>query len=232
LDYQTVLSQLESLGTDQNRKTYSRHGVKEPMFGVSYANLDKLAKALKKDKSLDRTALAKQLWASGVYDARVLATKIADPLVLDCSIYDSWVLDLDNYGLADALSGLVGSSPYAGEKMEAWVDSSNEWISTAGWNMLGQLALQDPSLSDGFFEPYLVEIQAEIHSRPNRTRYAMNNALIAIGVRNHSLEQQALVVAGELGKVIVNHGQTSCQTPFAPDYIRKTWDYRAKKAAK
>ena len=85
--------------------------------------------------------------------------------------------------------------------MEAWVDSPNEWISSAGWNLLGQLATNDPTLSDGFFEPYLAQIQAEIHTRPNRTRYAMNNALIAIGVRNHSLENEALVTAGLVGVV-------------------------------
>lgn len=32
-----VMSMLEAAGTAQNRKVYARHGVPEPMFGVSYA---------------------------------------------------------------------------------------------------------------------------------------------------------------------------------------------------
>ncbi|MGQ0441490.1 DNA alkylation repair protein, partial [Bacillus sp. B-TM1] len=34
-----VMQQLEEYGTEQNRKTYKNHGAKEPLFGVSFANL-------------------------------------------------------------------------------------------------------------------------------------------------------------------------------------------------
>ncbi len=37
-----VLAQLEAAGTGQNRKVYARHGAAQPMFGVSYAALDKI----------------------------------------------------------------------------------------------------------------------------------------------------------------------------------------------
>ena len=35
MNCQSVLAELKSLGTAQNRKVYGRHGVKGPMFGVS-----------------------------------------------------------------------------------------------------------------------------------------------------------------------------------------------------
>jgi len=62
------------MGTAQNRKVYARHGVGEDMYGVSYSNLGKLRKSIKRHH-----ALAEQLWATGNHDARVLATMIADP---------------------------------------------------------------------------------------------------------------------------------------------------------
>ena len=34
-----VMQQLEEYGTEQNRKTYKTMGRKEPLFGVSFANL-------------------------------------------------------------------------------------------------------------------------------------------------------------------------------------------------
>lgn len=43
-----VMQQLEKYGTEQNRKTYKNHGAKEPLFGVSFANLKLLKKKLKK----------------------------------------------------------------------------------------------------------------------------------------------------------------------------------------
>ena len=64
MDVQEAIQQLQEMGTAQNRKVYARHGVRENMFGVSYANLNKLAKAARKDHSL-----ALELWATGNHDA-------------------------------------------------------------------------------------------------------------------------------------------------------------------
>jgi hypothetical protein len=50
----------------------------------------------------------------------------------------------------------------------------------------------------------------------------MNGALISIGVRNPALEKKALAVAKKIGQVQVDHGQTSCQTPDAAEYIART----------
>jgi 3-methyladenine DNA glycosylase AlkD len=74
VELQPVLKQLEGHGTAQNRKVYARHGAREPMFGVSYANLESMVKQFRTDHE---PALA--LWDTGNHDARVLATMIADP---------------------------------------------------------------------------------------------------------------------------------------------------------
>ena len=57
----------------------------------------------------------------------------------------------------------------------------------------------------------------------------MNGALIAIGIRNPVLQAKALAVAAQIGKVDVDHGQTSCKTPDAGAYILKTVQHREKK---
>ena len=221
-----TLSELEALGTEQNRKVYRRHGVKGEQFGLSTAHLNQLAKRYKRQHEL-----ALQLWASGNHDARMLATRIADPARLDEATIDAWVEQLDNYVITDAFCELVSQTPLARQKMERWVTRQDEWPATAGWNLLGLLAIRDQSLPDSYFEPYLEAIQRSIHGSMNRVRYAMNQAMIAIGTRNHTLEPKALHAAARVGEVHVDHGETNCQTPFAVDYIRKTWDYRQKKAA-
>jgi hypothetical protein len=50
----------------------------------------------------------------------------------------------------------------------------------------------------------------------------MNNALIAIGIRNPILMEDAMAVAASIGEVEVDHGDTSCKTNFAPDYIQRS----------
>jgi hypothetical protein len=160
-----------------------------------------------------------------------LATRIADPARLDDATAEAWARDLDNYIVTDAFSALMTRSPLARAKMEAWTRSDDEWIGAAGWNILAHLALEDTALPDDYFRSYLDEIGREIHGRKNRTRYSMNAAMIAIGVRNPALEAATLAAAAEVGKVDVDHLQTNCKTPDAAAYIRKTMDHRAKKAA-
>lgn len=77
-----IMSAIEAKGSEQTRKTYRRHGVTDELFGVSYADLDKLAREIRKQSTTDTAA---ELWQSGNHDAKVLATKILDPKKLSRS---------------------------------------------------------------------------------------------------------------------------------------------------
>lgn len=211
-----AMKALEAAGTEQNRKVYKRHGVKNEMFGVSYANLRRLAKSAKRSSKL-----AAELWSSGNHDARVLATMIADPFDIDAQTLKSWVKDLDNYVVTDALSSFVSKTPHATELAEAWTKMKSEWTGQAGWNLVAHLAMNDQLKSDDYFTDKLAVIERSIGSARNRVRHAMNGALIAIGLRNKDLEKAATAAAKKIGKVVVDHGETGCVTPDAADYIKK-----------
>lgn len=222
-----VLRELESMGTEQNRKIYRRHGVGENMYGVSYANFGALRKRIKTDQ-----ALAQQLWATGNHDARVLATMIADPGAMDAALLDAWAHDLPNHVLADALVTLAAKAPAGRTLMDAWMQSESESIGRAGWHLLGQYAANDPTLPDSFFMPYLQRIARDIHTQTNRVKEAMHNVLMAIGIRNEHLEAEAITVAETIGKVVIDHGETNCKTPDTIPYIRKARDRLHARAAK
>ena len=226
MDLQEAMRQLEEMGTAQNRKVYARHGVRPNMFGVSYANLNKLAKAVRRDHSL-----ALELWTNGNHDARVLATMVADPAQADEPLLDAWLADLDSYVITDAFSGFAGKTGLAQVKGEEWIGSDEEWPGRAGWHLVANLAMKDQDLPDSYFTAHLATIEGTIHASKNRVKDAMNNALIAIGIRNAVLEEQALAAAARIGKVEVDHGETGCKTPDAADYIRRTLERRRQKAA-
>lgn len=211
-----VMKTLEKMGTAQNRKVYARHGVTGKMFGVSYANQGKLTKMIKTDHDL-----AMSLWASGNHDARILATMIADPTKAESRLLDSWAKDLDNYVITDAFINYVGKAPLAMKKMEKWTKSKDEWTGQAGYGLLATLAMRDEELNDDYFAEYLEMIEAKIDTSKNRIRHAMNNALIAIGMRNKKLEKRAIAAAKRIGKVEVEHGETGCKTPDAIPYIKR-----------
>ncbi len=52
MDFDQTMKELEAAGTAQNRKVYARHGASENMFGVSFANQEKLRKQIKTDHAL------------------------------------------------------------------------------------------------------------------------------------------------------------------------------------
>ncbi|MFC2076977.1 DNA alkylation repair protein [candidate division KSB1 bacterium] len=224
MNVKDILSELKTLGTEQNVKIYRRHGVGENSFGVSFADLRRLAKRIKTDH-----AAALELWRSGVHEARMLAAMIADTAAADEALLDSWAADLDNYVLTDEFSKFVAGTSHARQKMEEWTKVGNEWIGRAGWQLLALLAMKDDSLSDSYLEGWLTVIERDIHSGKNRVRDAMNSALIAIGIRNRSLENKAVTAAGRIGVVNVDHGQTSCKTSDAVEYIKRTVRRRDKK---
>jgi len=219
-----MMKELEALGTAQNRKTYARHGVTSPMFGVSYGNLRPLSKKYKKQHDL-----ALGLWETGNHDARVLATMIADPKKIDGDLMESWVADINDYVVSDAVSGPFGKAAAVQEKMEEWVQSDEEWRGAVGWNLMAGMAMNDKTLRDSYFEPYLDVIESDIHDSKNRVRYSMNSALIAIGTRSEALRERATEVAESIGEVYVDHLETSCLTPDAASYIEKTWNRKKQK---
>ena len=61
----------------------------------------------------------------------------------------------------------------------------------------------------------------QIHQAPNRTRYAMNNFVIALSCSVTPLSDAAMEAGKKIGVVMVDVGDTACKVPYAPDYIQK-----------
>ena len=183
------------------------------MFGVSTANLYKLQKQIRKDHGL-----ARQLWKTHNLDAQWLATMIADAGRIDSREADDWAKDSQHHAhlLGGYLADLVARTVCADEKMRVWMKSKDEFTRAAGYNLLAsRLRDGDESLSDKECDRFLGTIEQEIHGSPNRARYSMNTALIAIGTYRRALTADALKAAKRIGKVDVDHGDTACKTPDA-----------------
>jgi 3-methyladenine DNA glycosylase AlkD len=223
VSYREVMQELQKMGTAQNRKIYGRHGVRGAAFGVSYANLGKLQKKIKTDHEL-----AEKLWASGNHDARVLSTMVADPARITSAALDAWARDLDNYVLTDAFTAFTARTKHAPAKMKKWTRSRSECLGQTGWSLMSYLSRTE-HVTAADCESRLAEIESRIHGSKNRVRHSMNGALIAIGLRSAALEKKAIAAAKRIGRVDVDHGETSCKTPDAVAYIQKTKAHRTRK---
>jgi 3-methyladenine DNA glycosylase AlkD len=217
MELNTLMTELQSMGTAQNVKVYKRHGAKEPLFGVSFANLGKLKKKIKLN-----TPLARKLWQTRNCDARTLACMIADPKELSSKELDTWVLEVDYTTLAGYFGGLVARSAFTLKKIDAWIHSEQEFIKDCGYSSICQtLKESSEKLTDDYCLKVLVLIENGIHLAPNRAKQAMNNVLMSIGIYKENCRKPALATAKRVGKVEVDHGDTSCKTPDAVAYIQK-----------
>ena len=231
MTYQEIYQQLEALGTAQNRKIYQRHGAGNKLFGVSFGNLRKLKKkviSLDGKKGINH-ALAQQLWKTQNIDAQTFAAMIADPQQISETELDTWVQDIHYYALANEFTKVAGNSSFAQKKMEAWTRSEEEFVRLVGYGILNLMAREDETLSDEFFEPYIQKMEKELQPSPNRAKEGMNNCLIAIGARNKVLRGRVLEAAKKIGKVEIDHGDTSCKTFIIEEYLDKIYERKARK---
>ena len=223
MNLQEVMSQLESLGTEQTRKTYKRHGSGENVFGVSFENLKKLAKKIKTNH-----ALACQLWNTKNVEAQSLATMILDPKQLDEKTASSWIKGVNFSLLAGLLAGCIAESNFVRTVIDEWIDSDDEYIRQCGYDTFSHILKSDNDISNRECQKLMDKIEREINASPNRAKYAMNGALIAIGIYKPDLTEAALECADRIGKVEVDHGDTSCKTPDARAYIVKALNKKPK----
>ena len=204
MQFDEVMKTLEQMGTAQNRKIYENHGAGSNHFGVSYANLKKLVKKIKTNQNL-----ADMLWANGNIDAMILSTMIADPKVFDKEKINSWIKDIRYYILIDEfVTNIVCCRKHEEELIDEWIESNDEYLARAGWNILINLAVHNNEKPDGYFVKYITLIEENMNKSENRTKEAMNNALISIGIRNNSLKKLAIEAAKTIRKNETDYNKT------------------------
>lgn len=220
MTYEEVMQELERLGTEQTKKTFIRHGAKEPFFGVKVGDLKKLVKFVKKDQEL-----AHQLFRSGNSDAMYLAGLTVNPKTMTKETLQQWVKQAYWYMIAEyTVAGVAGESKYARELALEWIDSQEEMIAACGWSVYANhLSITPDELLDlDEIRRLLRRVSETIHTEQNRVRYTMNSFVITTGIYVNELQEVAVAVGEQIGKVHVDVGNTACKVPVAIDYIEKT----------
>lgn len=225
MSFAEAMNALEVAGSAQTRKTYGRHGITGPMFGVSFATLKTLRKRIGVDHEL-----ATALWDTGNYDARNLAAKIADPARMTADELDRWARSTEtSRSCAPYVAMLAAEGPHAAAKAAQWIGAADPLERATGWALLGQLAHGEEATPDAWFEAHLAAIERTIHTAPNDERDSMLRALINIGCRNEVMRQRAIETARRIGRVDIDYGDTACACPDAVVQIEKAWAHSTAK---
>ena len=190
-----VLSWLERRGTKQNRDGMARYGIVAPKaFGVSVATIRQLAKQIGRDH-----ALAAALWATGWYEARMLAAFVDHPAKVTSVQMDRWARDFDNWAICDTLCfHLFDRTPHAWRKIEQWSGRKDEFVKRAAFALLASVALHDKREPDDRFLKSLTLIERAAPDDRNFVKKGVSWALRLVGRRNKALNRAAVDLSRRL----------------------------------
>ncbi len=215
---QELINEIKPLGSESYKKILFNHGAKEPCLGVKIGDLKKIQKRIKKDYQL-----ALDLYDTGVYEAMYLAGMIADDARMTKKDLQRWADKAYGAALGTTVSSVAAGSPVGYDLAKEWIESKKECVAAAGWSTLSSIMSirDDGDLDIAELKRLLQRVQKTIHEAPNTVRYVMNSFVICVGSYVPALTDLALEIGEKIGPVEVDMGNTACEVPFAPDYIRK-----------
>jgi 3-methyladenine DNA glycosylase AlkD len=190
-----LLSVLRAHANPANVAGMARYGInRNGTLGVPMPVLRKLAKEAGRSH-----ALAAELWASGIHEARILATLIDDPARVTGRQMDRWASDLDSWDVCDqACQNLFRYTPSAFAKAAQWARARREFVRRAGFSLMAGLAVKARTASDAQFETFFPLIAEAAVDDRNMVKKAVNWALRQIGKRNPALCAKAIALAEQI----------------------------------
>jgi 3-methyladenine DNA glycosylase AlkD len=219
---QEVMAELQSHGSESIKKILLKHGIKEPFFGVKVEHLKTIQKKTRTDYEL-----AKGLYATGNADAMYLAGLITDDEKMTKAELQTWAEQAVSNNISEYTVPWVASgSQYGFQLGLEWINSDKEYIASAGWATLANIAVlrPDTDLNIPAYKELLQRVTETIHTADNRVRSRMNSFVITVGSYIAELTDEAIAAAKKMGKVTVNMDGTACKVPDAIEYINKLRD--------
>ena len=187
-----VLARLEALESPRDREGMARYGIRPGRaLGISLVKLRAVAKEIGRNHKL-----ALELWASGIHEARILATIIDDPQLVSRAQMESWVRDFDSWDLCDqACMNLFWRTEEGAEMAFEWAGRDEEFVKRASFALMARFATKRSKASDELLESFLPVIEKAADDDRNFVRKAVNWALRGIGKRNAHLNALAIECA-------------------------------------
>jgi len=192
-----LIAHLKSLANPEDVEGMAHFGVGgEKTLGIRIPVLRKLARAYRNDHRL-----ATDLWASGIHEARILASMVDDPKQVTETQMDAWVSDFDSWDVCDQVCmNLFDKHPLAYAKAAEWSQREEEFVKRAGFAMMAVLAWHDKAADDSAFEPFFKRIQVGARDERNFVKKAVNWALRQIGKGRPALASHCVELARKLAE--------------------------------
>jgi len=163
-------------------------------LGVYHSDLKRIAKEVGKDNQL-----AIQLFDSGIYEGRLLCSKIFKPKDLTEELIEKWVSTFENWEVCDSFCmGLFAKSKFAVPKIVEWSNREMEFEKRAAFATLASYCMADKKAANEVYEAFLPIIIEASNDDRIYVKKAVNWALRSIGKRNVDLKSYAINTSKEI----------------------------------
>ena len=163
-------------------------------MGIYHKDLRILAKEIGYDKEL---AIA--LFDSGIYEGRLLCSKIIRPRDVTEAQMEQWVKTFENWEICDSFCmGLFAKGSLAMSKIQEWSSRESEFEKRASFATMAAYCMADKKSGNKLFESFFELIIREAKDERLYVKKAVNWALRSIGKRNVDLNKKAIRVANEI----------------------------------
>lgn len=164
-------------------------------LGTPVTQLRLIAKSLPKPDQ----ELAEALWQTGIHEARILASILADPKQMTREKLNTWVKDLNSWDICDACcTNLFSKVKSPLQLAERWIKKEEEFTRRAGFATLCALAAPRAKTADGDLLLFLPLIKIHACDPRPMVYKSVNWALRSIGKKNPRLTAPALTCAQEI----------------------------------
>ena len=194
-DVQKAVAWLKRTGRKNVRDGLRRYGIPiEHAVGIPVGVLKQHAKTLGRDHDL-----ARALWKTGIYEARMLAAFVGDPARVTPAEMDRWCKNFDSWAICDTVCfSLWDRTPYAMTKIRQWSTRREEFVKRAAFALLASVALHDKTMSDAELAKCLRIIERSAADDRNFVKKGVSWALRLVGRRSRALYASSLTLSRRL----------------------------------
>ena len=191
---QEVIAHLRTLGSEENRQGMKRYVIRiDRALGISHGEQRRIGKLIGRNHER-----AFELWASGIVEARFIASITADPKRFTADDARVWAAEFDSWDIVDGVSDLFVDSDAWRTLIDEFAADEREFVRRTAFAMMAWSVVHRKKEPDETFLTYLPLIERYATDPRNFVRKAVNWALRSIGKRSMMLNAAALETARRL----------------------------------
>ncbi len=191
-----IISHLKSIGSEENRQGMKRYGIKiDRALGISHGVQRDIARKIKRNHQR-----AFELWASGIMEARFIASVTADPRQFTADDARRWAAEFDSWDIVDGVTDLFVECDCWRSLIDEFAADEREFVRRAAFAMMAWASVHRKKEPDATMLGFFPLIREHAGDPRNFVWKAVSWALRSIGKRSMDLNKAAVVLAKELSE--------------------------------